>query len=246
MIRRLRLRWILLALVFFGAPVQAAPVVADISTYRVAIDAGFTGIRLFIFGARNESGDVVVVIRGPEHNFVVRKKERIGGIWVNRRQLSFENVPEFYALAAVRPLAALEAEPLLRNLGIGAQALLTSPSDIHDKARFPEFSHAFFNAERLRRLYNESLAVTFMGETLFKTVIPLPDNIPRGEYTAEIYLISDGELAGMQAMPIRVEKTGFDAAVYEFAHTLPLLYGIVAVLMAVGAGWLAGRIFGKT
>ena len=82
-----------------------------------------------------------------------------------------------------------------------------------------------------------------MGETLFKTVIPFPDTIPRGMYTAEIYLISDGTLVGMQALPIKVEKTGFDAAVYDFAHVHPLRYAAIAITMAIIAGWGADKVF---
>lgn len=237
----------LLLIMFLAAmaprPVQANAIIADLSTYRIAIDAGFQGIRLFIFGARNESGDVVVVIRGPHKRFIVRKKERIAGLWVNRRQLTFPGVPDFYALATAKPLETTASHRLLRALGIGTPSLLAPPEDSHEKALFPEFSDAFLLYQRAHRLYPEPVLLSFMGETLFKTVIPFPDTLPKGDYTAEIYLISDGELAGMQAMPIRVEKSGLDAAIYDMAHRQPLLYGLLAVLLALGAGWSAGKLF---
>ncbi len=234
---------LLFILLFFALPAQANPIVADISTYRVAIDAGFTGIRLFIFGARNAAGDVVVVIRGPERNFIVRKKESIGGVWMNRRQVTLQGVPDYYAVASAKPVEAINAPTLMRLLGIGSKLLLPAPQGAHEKALFPEFADAFLDYQQKNRLYNEALPLSFMGETLFKTTIPFPDNIPRGDYTAEIYLISDGQLAGMQAMPIRVEKSGFDATVSDFAHHYPWLYGLTAVLLALGAGWGAGKLF---
>lgn len=221
----------------------ATPVVADLSTYRIAIDAGFTGIRLFIFGARNDAGDIVVVIRGPERTFTVRKKERMMGMWINRSQLRFGNMPDFYAVASAKPLNAIEASALFKALHIGADTLLVAPQDTRKQALFPEFSDAFLAHQRGRRLYTDLEPLGFMGETLFKTVIPFPDTIPGGDYVAEIYLVSDGELVGMQSIPIRVEKTGFDAAVADLAHGTPLLYGLLAVLLALGAGYSAGRIF---
>lgn len=241
------LRRILFCLLFAcalaPASARANPIVADISTYRIAIDAGFSGIRLFIFGARNDAGDVVVLIRGPARDFVVRKKERVAGIWVNKRQLVFKRIPDFYALASAKPLENIHADLLKRLLGIGDRMLLTSPADPHDKARFPEFSRAFLENQTRKRLYPEPLMLSFMGETLFKTVIPFPDNIPKGNYTAEIYLIRGGELVGMQAMPIIVEKTGIDAAIYDIAHNYPLLYGLLAIAIALAAGWGANRLF---
>lgn len=238
-------RTVLALFLLTGTPAQASPIVADISTYRVAIDAGFTGIRLFIFGARNASGDVVVVIRGPEKTFVVRKKENMGGIWVNRKQFRFSGVPEFYAVASAKPLENLEAEALLKKLGIGSNALLASPEGANALALFPEFSNAFFEYQQKKRLYQNDVSLSFMGETLFKTTIPFPDTIPKGDYTAEIYLISNGELSGMQTMPIRVEKTGFDAFVADIAQQQPLLYGLLAVLFAACSGMLAAKAFGR-
>ena len=82
-----------------------------------------------------------------------------------------------------------------------------------------------------------------MGETLFKTVIEFPNNIPPGDYTAEIYLLSDGDVVGMQSTPIKVVKSGMDAFLYIYAHDYPLLYGITAVVLALVIGWFTGRMF---
>ena len=40
-----------------------------------------------------------------------------------------------------------------------------------------------------------------------------------------------------------VEKTGVGAEIYSYAHDQAPLYGIAAILVAVGAGWLAGVVF---
>lgn len=236
---------VLLLLLAPALPAAATPVVADISSYRIAMDAGFTGIRLFLFGARNEPGDIFIVIRGPERTFTVRKKERIGGVWVNSQQMPFKRAPEFYALAST-PGSQTNAPYIARMLGIGLENLISSPDRPLEKALFPDFSRAFLRHQQEHKLYNDRIALSFMGETLFKAVIPFSDNLPKGDYTAEIYLFSDGELAGMQAMPIRVEKSGFDAAVYDLAHSYPVLYGLLAIGLALGAGWLANRIFDRS
>jgi uncharacterized protein (TIGR02186 family) len=236
----------LLALLLMLAwPAHASPVVADLSTYRIAIDAGFTGIRLFVFGARNEPGDVIVVVRGPERTFTVRKKERVAGLWINKAQLRFKNVPDFYAIASTRPLDQIRADMLRSPLGIGMDTILSEPARLLERPLFPSFAAAFLSYQQSRRLYSADSALSFVGETLFKTVIPFPDTIPRGDYTVETFLISDGELVGMQSVPIRVEKSGVDAVIADFAHNAPLFYGITAVLLAVGAGWAAGRLFQK-
>ncbi len=224
----------------------AAPLVGDLSNYRIDIDSGFNGTRMFLFGARNDSGDIVVVVRGPQKDFIVRKKEQIAGIWVNRDRMKFFGVPDFYAIAASKPLSDIDQANLFNQLGIGQNNLLAPPTDPKSQASFAQFADAFLRHQHERRLYMEQPEpVTFMGETLFKTVIEFPDNIPPGNYTAEIYLISDGEVVGMQSTPIKVVKSGLDAFLYMYAHQHPALYGISAIVIALCVGWFTGRAFEK-
>jgi uncharacterized protein (TIGR02186 family) len=242
MIRKL----FLLALLILPASSYATPLVADMSQYRIEMDANFTGSRLFLFGARDAAGDVVVVVRGPAKDYMVRKKEEIGGIWINRDRMKFFGVPSFYAIAASKPLSEIEQVSLFRQLAIGHETLLSVPSNPKAVSKFGEFSQAFLDHQYAASLYIETpRALSFMGETLFKTVIEFPDNIPPGDYTAEFYLISDGQVVSMQSAPIKVSKSGLEAFLYQYAHQHPALYGISAIVLALSAGWFASRAFEK-
>ena len=42
---------------------------------------------------------------------------------------------------------------------------------------------------------------------------------------------------------LRVEKAGLERFVFEFAHSLPWLYGLVCVILAMLAGYLANIAF---
>lgn len=239
-----------LALLTLIVPLPAlavTPVVGDLTNYRIDIDSGFNGTRIFLFGARNDNGDIVVVVRGPSKDFMVRKKEQIGGIWINRERMKFFDVPDFYAVASSKPLDEIEQTSLFRQMGIGQYNLLTSPPDPKSRANFPQFSDAFLRHQHRRKLYMEDVRpIDFMAETLFKTVIEFPDNIPPGNYTAEIYLVSGGEIVGMQSTPIAVIKSGLDAFLYTYAHQHPAFYGLTAVIVALAAGWFTGRAFERT
>ncbi|MEQ1706521.1 MAG: TIGR02186 family protein [Rickettsiales bacterium] len=230
-------------LLIISTPAQSAPLVADLSNYTIAMDSSFNGTRLFLFGVRNDTGDIVVVVRGPEKSYIVRKKEKIAGVWVNRDRIKFYNVPNYYAVASSKALSDINKSAIFDRIGIGEDNLLNNPS-IPDAENLNEFETAFLNHQRINRLYYTNPDnISFMGETLFKTVIEFSDKIPSGEYTAEIYLISDGEVVGMQSTPISVAKSGLDAFIYNYAHNSPVLYGISAIILALSFGWLAGRLF---
>ncbi|MCH2546029.1 MAG: TIGR02186 family protein [Alphaproteobacteria bacterium] len=243
--------WLYMAVALIPAQAVAKPLVADLSQYHIAIDSSFTGAKLILFGARQAAGDIVVVVRGPAQNFTMRKKERVGGIWVNRHSMEFTNLPDYYAVASTRPLESLLNTDVLDTLQIGVENLPYLPlshmqSDELTFEQRQEFRREFISERYKSKLYADNQeTVTFMGDTLFKTTLPFPDVTPRGGYTAETYLIYNGQIVGMQSTPLIVAKRGLDAVVFQLAHEYPAIYGIIAVLMAVSAGWLASTIFRK-
>jgi uncharacterized protein (TIGR02186 family) len=236
-----------LALFFSLAPAHAAPLVSDLSQYRIDMDANFSGSRLFLFGARNGTGDVIAVIRGPSRDFIVRKKEEIGGLWINRGRVKFFNVPDFYAVASSRELSAIEEDGLFRLLGIGDTHVLGVRPPSIPQEEYDPYAKALLEHQQKQELYTGNVVpLQFMGETLFKTTVGFPGNLPPGNYTAEIYLFSDGDITGMQTIPITVRKSGIDAFLFAFAHERPALYGFTAVVLALSIGWFAGRLFERT
>ena len=63
-----------------GAPAHATSMVADLSEHLIAITTAFVGTDVVLFGTSDGSGDIVVTVRGPRQNVVVRRKAEIAGI----------------------------------------------------------------------------------------------------------------------------------------------------------------------
>ena len=224
----------------------AKPVIADLDSYHISINSSFNGQNLLLFGMRDEPGDLVIVIRGPERDATLRKKTRRFGIWVNTEQMQFRSVPAYYAVTGTRPLEELASSKIYGTLKLGLNNLELQSAEASKAATRQEFIRAYLGIQQHDGLY-QSFAepMNFMADSLFKTVAHFPDTLPRGNYSAEIYLIDDGILRGMQTIPIEVTKEGFDAFVYDMSETMPLLYGVLAVLIAIGAGWAVSYIFGR-
>ena len=235
---------LLLSVISFGE-VRATPLVADLSNYRIDIDARFIGTRLFLFGSRNENGDIVVVIRGPKREYTVRRKERTVGVWVNRRYIEFEAAPEFYAIASSKPLAELSHPRLIELLEIGSDSLLNVKKVSSRKLDVTEFQTAFLEEQYSKGLYNQEQPLQFVGDSLFKATFEFPDTIPKGDYHAEIYLLQDDRLVATQSIPINVRKVGLDGIITTLAHDSPLFYGLMCIVIALSAGWTANRVFAR-
>src|SRR6185312_16846854 len=99
-----RLLLLILGLIVSATPAHADTVIADLSSHSIAITTGFTGASVVLFGAIDQPGDVVAVIRGPERETTVWRKGKVAGIWANTESVTFANVPSFYAVAASKPL----------------------------------------------------------------------------------------------------------------------------------------------
>ena len=69
--------------------------------------------------------------------------------------------------------------------------------------------------------------------------------MPTGTYQVQVYLIRDGAVVNAQTTPLIVSKIGLEAEIFDFAHNNSALYGVVAILLALVAGWLAHIAFRK-
>ena len=234
-------------LVASSASAQAdATLVSDISSHRIGITSSYTGTELLLFGALGEGGgDVVIVVRGPDQELTVRRKGRVGGIWLNTDAVSYRGVPGFYAIASNRPLSEIAAERVLRRNGIGIASLRFT-----GETTAPDAPDAFADAIRRRRQQNglyrsDEGAVSVIYNRLFRATIPFPANVPVGNYSAQIYLFQDGHVVVGETKPIIIDKSGIERAVFIFSRRQPALYGIFVVIVACLAGWGAAQVFRK-
>ncbi|MEX2249249.1 MAG: TIGR02186 family protein [Parvibaculum sp.] len=250
------------ALLAAGAA-RADQLVTDLSEHQIAIRSNFTGTQILLFGAveartpgtRALNRDVVVVVQGPNAPAMVRRKDRVAGIWVNHDSVTYPAAPGYYAIASTRPLEVTMTPETRQALRIGIENVdLGTPEaraiDGTPQVLQPEQENAFWkalirNRQRERLYANVPGGVTFLGQTLFRATVDIPANVPVGLYTAKVYLFQDGEVIDTISSPLYIDKRGIERFIYRMAHSDPFLYGLLAVLGAAFAGWLASAIMGR-
>lgn len=244
MTRRLLFALLLLAV---PGPAAAQTIIADLSAREVAITTGFTGQDLLLFGTTEGAGDLIVTVIGPRGDEVVRRKERIAGIWVNGASMTFERAPAYYRVAATRPLEEIAGEKMLERLRIGPSNLHLFTEEAHPAPEVRAFREALIRNKQRLGLYGiDTSEITIHRRRLFRTDIPFPSNVPTGEYLVTVYLFRDGQLLNRETTPLTVHRVGLEAQIFEFAYEQAPLYGAIAIAIALVAGWLAGVIFRRT
>ncbi len=246
------MRWPALLLLALAAPLTAQPrLVTDLSQSRIDISYRFAGAELLIFGAIQYPGGrapadppgIAVVLRGPVEPLTIRQKERVAGIWVNTQALRFESAPGFYAVATTKPVRDLLDERNAAIHEIGLKHLQLSPATAADPETTTRFQDGLLNLRIRQNLYQEHpLGVQVTDNVLYRARITIPSAVPVGNYRVEIHLIDDGQVRAHSSAPVIIDKSGFERELFVLAHKRPLLYGLMAVALAVGLGWLAGTV----
>jgi uncharacterized protein (TIGR02186 family) len=240
-------RLALVALVLFSSPARAEDLVSGISQDIIQITSNYPGTYIGGFGAieqaQNAQGRaIVVVVRGPDEHLTMRRRDRIAGIWVNSDAARFEGLPAYYYLASTQPIAKIAPPQSLARYGVGIQYLSPSKIGSHHDPR-PFLDAAKRHLQRAG-LYTESPgSIDFLSETLFRTRVPVPAGVTRGQYNVEVYLFRDGEVVSAQSTPLFVDATGLERRLFNLAHNAPLSYGVACVLMAMLLGWISSVLF---
>jgi uncharacterized protein (TIGR02186 family) len=138
-----------------------------LSTENISITAGFSGADLTIFGAlenadpevaRQGRYDVIVVLEGPARRIVVRRKDRVLGVWINLQSEEFENVPVSYSVATTRPFQDITEPVSYRQLSLGANNIYLQPADAEgNQPTIAEFTRALRERKVAAGLYSENV-----------------------------------------------------------------------------------------
>jgi uncharacterized protein (TIGR02186 family) len=237
-----------------GGPVAAERIVASVSNHRVRITSSFTGLELILFGSVERDGtsvprrsgyDIVVTVTGPRETVVTRHKDRVAGIWVNAESRTFVDVPSYLAVLATKPIDAIAGAETARRLRLGlADTLLPQQigSDVADVVPDDPFRMAFLRLKSERNLYLEAPnAVTFLTPTLYRTSIPLPAEVPIGDYDVDVKLFADNTMIARASSAFEITKVGFEQFVAGAARDYSLVYGLATAAMALMTGSIMFR-----
>lgn len=227
-------------------------IVAGLSQNRVAITANFDGSEILIYGAvkretptpTDSTLDMIITVEGPSVPLVIRRKEKVAGIWINGASVRIDSAPSFYTVATSGPLATILSDTddlrnkitirqVIRAVGISAEA---------------SNSIEFVEALQRIRLQNDSYriaenSVQLVEETLFRTDVVLPANLTEGNYRVRMFLLRGGKVVDTQERLIGVRKAGLERFLFNLAHERPFLYGVISLMMAAVAGWAASAAF---
>lgn len=250
----MRNRAIILFLLVLVQAARAEDLTVVMSTQDVAITSTYTGARVTVVGlierdatsiSRSGKYDVVVTVAGPATPVVVRQKERMGPLWINRTLRRYPDLPGYFALLTTGPVATIANEAARERQKMGISHYLTRAATVQGAEGREEI--AAFALARLRKkadlLIEDPRGVQMPRPNLFSAPINLPSSAPTGRYVVGVTVLADGVPLKTTNTSFVVRKIGSEALVAAFARDNGWLYGLMTALAALFIGYVGNLMF---
>ncbi|MGQ0456102.1 MAG: TIGR02186 family protein [Hyphomicrobium sp.] len=231
---------------------------ADVSARNVSIEADFVGAEIVVFGTVENSRqpspeagtyDVVVIVEGVPAPVEVRRRSRVGGLWINTEAVRFASLPSYYAISSTRPIYDIAEADVLTENEIGFEQIRMIPAALgraerSDSQGLSDFRNAVIRLKQRDGLYIRSdYGVAFVGRSLFRATMPVPPNVPVGGLSTRVFLFREGALLGQFKSGVTLQRAGVERFLHDSALNRPIIYGLATVLIAVSAGLAAALAF---
>jgi len=211
----------------------------------------------FFYGGQNISVradvpagyNVLVIVKGATQKLELKKKGKVlGFLWMNVGEVVYEEVPGLYILRSSYKLMDLAPANVLQQWEIGYDALKAKT------VKAPDDEAGMLFADLIKLKEGEGMFTTVEGgvrhapmpggREQIVTEFLLPPKAPVGEYRVELYGFLNGSGTLLGSGVITLERDHLMQFITSMAGHHSLLYGCLAVMVAIVAGLLTGIIFG--
>ncbi len=244
-------------------PAPAVAVTADAkqkiltaaSKNLIEIGLSYRGDQIHFFGVNPLPGsDVIIRLTAEKQEDVkLSVKGRVGPFWMTVKQYEVSGAPFIYKIHASKPLERIISAETAEELELGYSAV-KKKMQLHlargDAA--PEDADLVFKGlvkiKEEANLYNIVQDPKRLEEAegkLFKHYFRFPSAATEGRYLVESFCFSKGQLVGYGKDVIEIKKVGLENWLTQTSQNQPVFFGIMAVVVALGAGLLVGVIFRK-
>jgi hypothetical protein len=205
-------------------------------------------------GAAPDGARIVIKIAGPEGDFKLNKSGKVFGfLWVPVRHAVAGAVPAFFAVLSSEKEGSPFFEEEQKAAGIspafrqwpgqGKVTFLEKTDPEEAETLSGEFLQGLIRLLQEKGLYRQDETAVRVAGGRFEARLRLPAEAPLGEYEVFVYALKDRGASLLDRGVFTVGAEGLAAWLARQARENPAAYGVLAVLIALGAGTLVGVIF---
>jgi hypothetical protein len=237
-----------LALLTLGAPSFSTAETADllVAPYVLHVTESFQGATITVSAEIPKDASAIVEVKGPTHKEHLLRQGRRGGLWMSVGEVTVEGAPSLYLVLSTPDVSShLEGKT---QWGYDAlKQRITFEGSLPKQGRGALFDQ-FVKLKESQGVYGvfpDSLKLTSTsgGQATYEGQFRLPGNIAPGTYPVVLSVLKGGKVVQQQSTELTIEMSGLPRFLTALAWNHSALYGLMAVLVALAAGFIMGFVF---
>jgi len=247
----LKKRIILCSLSLLILMMPAAVLAIQVTPSEMAVGTTFNGKDLLVSGKVGAAEDIVVQLTGSASEAEFKRTGKVGGVfWMTVGHLSISNAPSAYFVYLPQSVSRWRQnkEERWSKLHFDYDSLLPQikidPEPTDRQKVFEDFMELKTHDELYQVVENGvSYEKGKDGEKRFHARIHVPSKMPVAQYQVKVFRLENGEVQGVEQADFRLKETGFPLLISSLAFNHSLVYGVLAVIIAIFSGLFMGVIF---
>lgn len=233
--------------VFFSSGKSWA-LTTQVTPQNIPITLFYHGAQISIQGQNAADAELIVKISSDPTDAHMKFKGKAAGLfWMKMGDISFEHVPAAYLLYTSRNLDTILPEGQRIKEGIGFESIMAgtsveSSAEGMDPDRWIDEFIKFKKAEKLYQIREGSIT---RNNDAYQLDIDWPYQAAPGTYNIEVIAVRDGSIINRAETNLTVARTGIVAKLSNLAFNHAAVYGILAIFVAMAAGFAVGALFKK-
>jgi len=233
-------------------PAQA--LTCKVNPNTVAINLSYHGATLTVTGENTAGDELVIRIGNAAGETHYKYMGKAGGFfWMKKGNVGFKNVPGVYLLYTSRDIEHL-LDPAGQKANLIGYEALKEAAEMETASDELNGNEAKWKEEFIRFKEHQNLYAIHSGtitrqhgatSDTYQAEVAWPYQAAPGTYTVEAMAIRNGQVVDRAQSEFTVARTGVVEWLSNLAFNSPAAYGIMAVVVAIVAGFAVGMIFRK-
>lgn len=237
-----------LAVQAIGAPsyLRAGTSILEVVPKGVHITESFRGALVTVSADIPKGASTVLEIKGPVHDDHLLRQGRKGGLWMSVGEVTVHGAPSVYLVMSSPDLPSNSSTGPQWGYGVlqkGMQFAGAIPKEGAGEL-FQQFVK-LKESEGLYGVFPKSLKVVGSSDdrSTVEGQLVLPSNIAPGKYNILLSVLNSGKLLERTSFELPIDMTGLPGILASLAYRHAVLYGLIAVIIAIVTGFVMGFLF---
>jgi uncharacterized protein (TIGR02186 family) len=237
------------------SPEAKQKVLTAASKNLIEIGVSYRGDQVHFFGVNPVPGtDLVIKLTAEkDEDIKLSVKGKVGPFWMTVKQYDVTGAPFMYKIHTGKPLNQIVSKETAEELELGYEAIrhkmkmhLARGEAAPDDAE--KVFKGMIKIKEEANLYNiveDPKRLEVAEGRLFKHYFRFPPAATEGRYLVESFCFDQGQLVGYGKDVVVIKKVGLEHWFTFTSQKHPIIFGIIAVVVAMAAGLGVGLIFRK-